>query len=165
MLCTHSYIFVEQSPSWEANSSSACWEIPSSLWILKVHYHTHNILPPVPLLSQINPDHVPSYFLNVHLIFLYLLCLGLPIGLFPSGFPTKSHAPVLLTLTSHIPSPFFLICSCRYYLLRSMDHKAYRYVVLHSPVPRRPNTFLSTLFSNTLSPCSPSVWVFHLIPH
>ena len=94
---------MEQNPSWEANSSSACWEIPSTLWILKVHYHTHNIPPPVPVLIQINPNHVPSYFLNIHLILLYLLHLDLPSGLFPSGFPTKSHAPVPLHWQATFP--------------------------------------------------------------
>ena len=34
------------------------------------------------------------------------LCLGLPSGLFPSGFPTKNlYTPRLLTHTRHIPSP------------------------------------------------------------
>ena len=87
MLCTHSYFLMEQSPSWGANSSSACWEIPSTLWILKVHYCTPNILPHVPVLIQINPDHVQSYFLNIHLILLYLLHLDLPSGLFPHQKP------------------------------------------------------------------------------
>ena len=34
------------------------------------------------------------------------LCLGLPSGLFPSGFPTKTlYTPPLLTHTCHMPSP------------------------------------------------------------
>ena len=32
---------MEQSPSWEANKSSASQEIPRFLWNLKVYYHTH----------------------------------------------------------------------------------------------------------------------------
>ena len=36
------------------------WEIPSTQWSQKVHYRTHNSLPPVPSLSQINPVHVPN---------------------------------------------------------------------------------------------------------
>ena len=33
------------------------------------------------------------------------LCLGLPSGIFPSGFPTKTLYTPLLTHTRHMPSP------------------------------------------------------------
>jgi hypothetical protein len=47
---------MEQSPSWEANTSSGSQEIPRVLWNLKVQY-----------LSRINPVHaLPSHFLKIH---------------------------------------------------------------------------------------------------
>ena len=58
---------MKQSSSWEANSSSANQEIPHILLNPKVHYHIHKYLPPLPILSLINPIHAcPTQFLNMH---------------------------------------------------------------------------------------------------
>ena len=54
----------EQSSSWEANQFSASQEIPHILWNPKVYYHIQNIPPPVPILTQINPVHVPHIALS-----------------------------------------------------------------------------------------------------
>ena len=43
---------MEQSPSWEANTSSASQEITRILW-----NRIHNSPPPVPILSPIYPAH------------------------------------------------------------------------------------------------------------
>jgi hypothetical protein len=48
---------MEQSPSWEVNQFSASQEIPRTLWNPKAHDRVDNSPPPVPLLSQINPEH------------------------------------------------------------------------------------------------------------
>jgi hypothetical protein len=80
---------MEQSPSWEANRLSDSQEIPRVLWNPKVHYRIHKCPPPVPILSQIDPVHAStSQFLKI-LVLSSHPRLGLPSGLFLSGFPTN----------------------------------------------------------------------------
>jgi hypothetical protein len=94
---------MEQSP-WEANRFAASQEIPRISWNPKVHYRIHKCPPSVFILSQLNPVHTPtSYFLKFHLNITSHLRLGLPSGLFPSGFPTK-------TLYTPLPSPIRTTC-------------------------------------------------------
>ena len=63
---TFTYSMV-QSPSWEANWFVASQEIPRILWNPKVHYCTHKRPPPVPILGQPNPVHIPtSHLLEIH---------------------------------------------------------------------------------------------------
>ena len=58
-----------QSPSWEAISFAASQEIPPISRNPKVHYRTHKRPPPVPILGQPNPVHIPtSHFLEIHII-------------------------------------------------------------------------------------------------
>jgi hypothetical protein len=108
---------VEQSPSWEASRLSASQENPCVLWNLKVHYCTHKSLPPVPILSHINPVHAPphptcwrSILISSH------LCLGLPSGLLPSPLPSPiRHTNILL---SHIRCLFVILSNDSNILLR-----------------------------------------------
>jgi hypothetical protein len=90
-------VCVEQSPSWEATTSSATPEIPRILRNLKVHYHIHNTSSPIPIFSQFDLLHDPHPTSPRRILILSShLRLGLPRGLFPSGFPTKIlHAPLL----------------------------------------------------------------------
>ena len=77
----------------------------------KFHYSIYKCPPPVPILSQINPvrAHHPTSWRSI-LILSPGLCLGLPSGLFPSVFLTKSpYAP-------HF-SPICAICPVHLILL------------------------------------------------
>ena len=56
-----------QSPSWEANWFVANQEIPRISRNPKVHYRTHKRPPPVSILGQPNPIHIPtSHILEIH---------------------------------------------------------------------------------------------------
>ena len=56
-----------QSPSWEANWFAASQEIPRISRNSKVHYRTHKRPPPVPILGQSNPVHIPTiHLLEIH---------------------------------------------------------------------------------------------------
>ena len=132
--------FMVHSP-WKANRFSASQEIPRILWNPKVHYRIHKCRPPVRILNQIDPVHTPkSHFLKIHLILSSHLRLGLPNGLFRSGFPTN-------TLCTPLSSPIRATCPSHLIRLdfttRTILGKEYR-------------SFSSSLCSFLHSPVSPS---------
>ena len=97
--------------------SAASQEIPRNLWNPKVHGRIHKYLPPVRILIQLDPVHTPSsHFLKIHLNLSSHLRLGLPSGLFPSGFPTK-------TLYKPLPSPIRATCPAHLTLLDFIARK------------------------------------------
>ena len=56
-----------QSPSWAATWFAASQEVPRISRNLKVHYRTHKRPPPVSILGQTNPVHMPiSHLLEIH---------------------------------------------------------------------------------------------------
>jgi len=143
----------------ETLTSSASQEIPRILWNLKVH---HKCPPPVPILSQMNPIYATyptswrSFVISSH------LCLGLPSGLFPSCFPTKTlYAPLPNPLTCYMPNPSDSSRCDHLNLVRSRDHKLFPFPVIWSLLG--PNVLLSS-YSQTPSACvPPSTWAtkFH----
>ena len=153
---------MEQSPSSEANQFSASKEIPYILWKPKVHYRNHKCPPPVPILSQINPDHAHprrTLLRSIKLLSSHL-CLCLPCGHFPSGFPTETLNTFLLSLIRAIYPTYLILLDL---ITRIVFGEEYRSVssslcsILHSPVTSSllgPNILLSTLFSNTINLCS-----------
>ena len=87
----------EQSPSWEPNRFSANQKIPRIVWNPTAHYRIHKCPPPVPILSQINPIRAPHATSWRSILISFHLRLGLPSGLFPSGFPTTTLYTNLLS--------------------------------------------------------------------
>ena len=106
---------MEQNSSWEANWFSASQEIPRVSRNPKVHYRTHKLPPPVSILSQFDPVHTPHPISLISILILSShLCLGLPSGLFPSVFPTKTLYTPILSLKVNIERDY----KCHSLLLR-----------------------------------------------
>jgi hypothetical protein len=150
----------DQRPSEEANSSSASQEIPRILRKPGVHYRIHKSTPPVPIQAR-STVHVPHPTSLISILILSShLRLGIPSGLFPSGFPTKTQYAPLLSPT-HTQG----LCLAHFILLHFISRILVGYrpwsslsrSLLHSPVTSSilvQIIFLRILFSNTLSLCS-----------
>ena len=142
-----------QSPSWQPNWFAASQEIPRISRDPKVHYHTHKRPPPFSILGQPNPVHIPtSHSWRSILILSTHLRLGLPIGLLPSGFPTKTlYTPSPHPYSPHTqPISLFSMLSPAQYWVRSSNHLAPRYAI--SSIPPLPRPSSVQIFSST--PCS-----------
>ena len=127
-----------QSSSWEASRFAASQEILRISRNPKVHYRTHKRPPPVSSLGQPNPVHIPTSHI---LILSTHLRLGLPSGLLPSGFPTKTlYTPSPRPYAPHAkPISFFTILSPAQYWVSSTNHLAPRYAISSIPPLPRPS--------------------------
>ena len=95
------------SPSWEANWFAASHEIPRISQNPKVHYRTHKRPPPIPILGQPNPVHIPtSHLLEIHPNIIHPFTPRSPQWSPSLRFPHQDPIhPPLLTHTRHMPCP------------------------------------------------------------
>ena len=82
-------------------------KFPAFLWNPKVHYRTHKRPPPVPVLGQTNPVHIPtSHLLEIHPNIIHPSTPRSPQWSLSLRFPHQDPIrPPLLTHTRHMPSP------------------------------------------------------------
>ena len=118
ILTLHTYSMV-QSPSWEANWLAVSEEIPRISRNPKVHYRTYKRPPPISILGQPNPVHIPtSYLLEVLPNIIHPSAPRPPQWSLSLRLPHQDPIqPPLLTHTRHMPSPSH---SSRFYHLHNI---------------------------------------------
>ena len=86
-------------------------KFPAFLWNSKVHYRTHKRPPPIPILGQPNPVHIPtSHLLEIHPN-IHPSTSRSPQWSLSLRFPHQDPIrPPLLTHTRHMPSPSSRSC-------------------------------------------------------
>jgi hypothetical protein len=88
---------MEQRPYWQADSHSASQEILHLLCNPKVHYQVHKIPRWSLLWARCIQSRISDPISLRYIVLLFShLRLGLPSGLFPSGFPSKILFPFLI---------------------------------------------------------------------
>ena len=148
----------ELRPSWNNIQDTFIGSAPDTtitylliLWNPKVHYRTHKRPPPVPILGQPNPVHIPtSHFLEIHPNIIHPSTLRSPQFSLSLQFPHQDPIrPPLLTHTRHMPSPSHLD-----FITRTILGEQYRSFssslcsLLHSPITSSllgPNILLNTI--------------------
>ena len=109
-----------QSPSWEANWFAASQEIPRISRNPKVNYRTHKLPPPVSILGQPNPVHIPtSHLLEIHPYIIHPSKPRSPQWSLSLRFPQQDHSSQYSVLKDVITS-FFAICSISYPALQKV---------------------------------------------
>ena len=138
-LLTYSMV---QSPSWEANWFAASQEIPRILWNPKVHHRTHKRPPPVPILCQSNPVHIPtSHVLEIHPNIINPSTPRFPQCSLSLRFPHQDpirplSSPIRATCPAHLilsPAQYCVsstICTSRYLIVQIVIRNVLRYCLL-----------------------------------
>ena len=108
-LCGLTYLLtysMVQSP-WEANWFAVSQEIPCISRNPKVHYRNHKRPPPVSILGQRNPNHIPtSHLLEIHPNIIHPSTSRSPQWSLSLRFPHQNPAYASPLLhTRHMPSP------------------------------------------------------------
>ena len=127
-----------QSHFWEANWSAASQEIPRISRNPKVHYRTHKRPPPVSILGQPNPVHIPtSHHLEIHLHIIHPTKPRSPQWSSSLRFPQQDpiyplSSPIRATCLAHLILLDFITRT-----ILGEEYKSFSsslYSLLHSPV-------------------------------
>jgi len=149
---------VVQSPSWEANWFEASQEIPCISRNPNVHYHTHKRPPPLSILGQPNPVHIPrSQLLEFHPIIIHPSTPRSPQWSPSLRFPYQNpihrlSSPIRTTCQAHLLLLDFITRTILVEIYKSFSTSLCN--LLHSPVTSSllgPNILLNTMFSITLN--------------
>ena len=137
-----------QSPSWEANWFAASQEIPRTSRNPKVHYHTHKRPPPVSILGQPNPVHIPT----AHLLEIRPSIIHPSRPRSPQWFPSLRFpyqdpihllsAPIRATFPAHLILLDFITRTILGEVYKSFSSSLCN--LLHSPVT---SSFLTSKYS------------------